>query len=240
VKFYQRARGLLHDWENTVREVRENDSLVQGHLRIAAPIGFGVRYLGPILAPLLHAHPGLEVSVDLDDRMVDLLGAGYDLGIRIGVHSSPSLIQKRLADIELWVAASPAYLKQQGTPVSREDLSQHVCVGYAHLTAGQVWNFLVSRGDGVESQRVSARFVANNSDLMLHAAEAGLGLVMLPDFLLAPALHSGRLVRVLKKEKVPPNPLNALFPKDRQRHPALRLIVDQLAASLRNPPWRSV
>jgi len=235
-RLYDRIRQELTELALATDEARGGSSRIQGQLRIAAPISFGVRYLGAVLAPVLKRHPNLEVAIDLDDRSVDLLGNGYDLGMRVGVSATPSLIQRRLAMVELWVCASPEYLNEQGTPHSLEDLSHHRCVGYAHLAGGQVWNFQGKRTQ--QSVRVPTRWVVNNGELMRLAAEQGLGLVMLPDFLVAESVKEGKLKRVLPKANVVPVPLTVLFPKDRQKNPAVRLLVETLVAAFAKPSWR--
>ena len=214
-RLYERVRQILTELQAAADEVRGGEQRIQGQLRIAAPISFGVRYLGAVLAPVLKQHPTLEVAIDLDDRSVDLLGNGYDLGVRVGQSSTPSLIQRRLTTIELWICASPEYLKTHGVPRYIDELPNHVCVGYAHLAGGQVWNFQTKRG--LKPVRVPTRWVANNGELMLLAAEQGLGLVMLPDFLVSDAVSQGRLKRVLAKAEAVPTSLNVLFPKDRQK-----------------------
>ena len=198
---------------------------------------FGTMYLGELLWPLLRQHPALEVAIDLDDRAVDLLGSGYDLGIRVGVLADSSLIGRKLADIPRVLCASPAYLARAGLPAALEELPTHDCIGYAHLAAGQVWQFQPLRGTTeVRSIRVTSRFVANNGELMRAAAIAGLGLLMVPEFIVAEALRAGTLVRVLSGCRPVPTALHALYPRDRQGSPRIRAVVDHLVAAMRPRP----
>lgn len=237
--FYERARAIMAALDEAATAVREEEGELRGLMRIAAPMTFGTMYLGELLWPLLRQHRALEVAIDLDDRAVDLLGSGYDLGIRIGALADSSLIGRKLADIPRVLCASPKYLASAGAPASLEELPDHDCVGYAHLAAGQVWQFQPVRGaNEVRSVRVKSRFVANNGELMRGAAVAGLGLLMVPEFIVADALRSGTLTRVLPGCRPVPTALHALYPRDRHGSPRIRAIVEHLAAAMRpRPPW---
>ena len=112
--YYERARVILSSLDEAAGEVRDLQQSLSGLIRIAAPVSFGTLYLGDLMWPFLRAHPQLEVALDLDDRIVDLLGSGYDLGIRIGSMPDSSLIARVLADIPLVVCASPDYLARAG------------------------------------------------------------------------------------------------------------------------------
>ncbi len=237
--FYERSRAIMAALDEAATAVREEAGELRGLLRIAAPITFGTMYLGGLLWPLLRQHPALEVAIDLDDRAVDLLGSGYDLGIRVGALADSSLIGRKLADIARVLCASPKYLAAAGAPASLDELPRHDCIGYAHLAAGQVWQFQPLRGTTeLRSIRVKSRFVANNGELMRGAAIAGLGLLMVPEFIAAEALRAGDLVRVLPGCRPVPTALHALYPRDRHGSARVRAIVEQLVAAMRpRPPW---
>jgi len=237
--FYDSSRAVLGSLEDAAAAVREGDGELRGMVRIAAPLTFGTMYLGDLLWPFLRQHPRLEVAVDLDDRVVDLLGSGYDLGIRIGTLPDSSLVGRKLADMVRVLCASPAYLARAGAPGSLSELPQHDSIGYAHLAAGQVWQFQAARAGGeTRPVRVRSRFVANNGELMRGAAVAGLGLLMVPEFIVARELRDGALVRLLPGCRPVPTALHALYPRERHLSPRIRLLVDHLAASLQpHPPW---
>src|ERR1700687_2190560 len=114
--FYERTRALLGELEDAANAVGAKGAGLRGTIRLAAPMSFGTLYLGQLLWPFLARHPELEVAVDLDDKLVDLLGLGYDLGLRIGRLADSSLIGRRLAEVRLVLCASPEYLARRGTP----------------------------------------------------------------------------------------------------------------------------
>jgi DNA-binding transcriptional LysR family regulator len=236
--FYERTRALLSDLEDAANAASDRSRGLRGTLRLAAPMSFGTMHLGEILWSFLARHPELELAVDLDDRVVDLLGLGYDLGIRIGRLPDSSLIGRRLADMRVLLCASPAYLARRGAPRSLEELKDHDCIGYAHLTAGQLWQFEPARGGSEQrSVRVKSRVVANNGELMRDAAIAGLGLALLPEFLIFEALKAGRLLPVLPACRPVSGAVYALYPRDRQGSPRVTALVEHLAAALARPPW---
>jgi DNA-binding transcriptional LysR family regulator len=237
--FYERSRAIMAALDEAATVVREEQEGLHGLLRIAAPMTFGTMYLGGMLWPLLREHRSLEVAIDLDDRIVDLLGSGYDLGIRVGTLPDSSLVARRLADMPRVLCASPAYLARAGTPAGLDELPRHDCIGYAHLASGQAWSFQPARGASEpRTVRVTSRFVANNGELMRAAAVAGLGLLLVPEFIAADSLRAGSLVRVLPGCRPVPTALHALYPRDRHGSPRVRAVVDALLAAMRpRPPW---
>ncbi len=239
--YYERARSILGALDEASAEVRDLQGSLRGLLRIAAPLTFGTLYLGDLMWPFLQAHPQLEVALDLDDRIVDLLGSGYDLGIRIGPMPDSSMVARVLADMPLVLCAAPSYLDRAGIPANLDDLPAHACIGYAHLAAGQVWRFRVGRSAVEHAVRVHSRFVANNAELMRGAAVAGLGLLMVPEFVVAQDLNQGRLVRLLPETPPVGKVLHALYPRDRQGSTRVRALLDHLADALSpEPPWAAL
>ena len=236
---YAHTRAIMNQLDEAASAVAERQDELKGAIRIAAPVSFGTQHLGRLLWPFLQMHPGIEVAIDLDDRVVDLLGLGYDLGIRVGRLPDSSLIAKRLACMQVVLCASPGYLAKRGTPRVPDDLADHECIGYAHLTAGQVWQFEPPRGSSeVRSVRVRGRFVANNGELMRDAAIAGLGLALLPAFLVAEALRERTLQSVLPSCRPLGGSVYALYPRDRQRSRRISALVEHLAQAMApRPPW---
>lgn len=235
VGFYQRSRAVLEQLDQAAEAVNEDESTLSGLLRIAAPMSFGARWLGPALFPLLREHLQLSVALDLDDRRVDLLAGGYDLGIRAGRLSDSSLVAKRLARSRVLVCASPGYVKAHGTPASLKELAQHSTIGYSLLPADQVWQFEPARKGG-EPQSVSThcRIVINSGDAMREAAIAGLGLAVLPSFVIADALHAGRLVDAAPALRPLGQFIWAMYPHSRHPSRKVRVIIEHLRAAFRD------
>jgi DNA-binding transcriptional LysR family regulator len=201
-----------------------------GSLRVAAPLSFGVRALAPLLPAFAARHPGLRVSLDLDDRLVDLLATGADVALRIGALGDSSLVARRIGEVRRLVCASASYLERRGEPRTPADLARHACLHYSNVGLKEEWTFVGAQGDEVVA--VDGPLCANNGDVLRRAAMGGMGIVSLPDFIVAEDLAAGRLRRVLADYDTRPLPLSALWPS-RQFVPAkVRAFVDFLTESL--------
>jgi DNA-binding transcriptional LysR family regulator len=163
---------------------------------------------------------------------VELVAEGFDLAIRIGVLEDSSLKARRLAEARGVLAASPGYLGQMGVPRSIDDLSEHRLLHYSNLATGNFWRL---RGPSGEERhvRVGGRLTANNGESLMKAAEAGLGIALIPSFVAAGPLAAGRLVEVLPDR--PPDILgiHALYPQGPFPQPKLRAFIDFLAGRFR-------
>jgi DNA-binding transcriptional LysR family regulator len=179
--FYERAKAILSDVENAAAELSARRGLLSGPLRISAPVGFGCLHLGPALFGFLNAHPGIELTLDLDDRFVNMVAEGFDAVIRHGPVDDKRIIVKRLATTRRVLVAAPEYLRRFGTPKSLADLEQHRGVLYSYRGAGD-WRFRAGRKFVTVQPQVALR--VNNGILMRDAAAAGLGIALLPDFFL--------------------------------------------------------
>lgn len=209
---------------------------LRGRLSIAVPMGFGVMHLGPILADFALLNPALELHVDYDDRARDLAREGFDLGIRIGRLSDQALMHRKLCEDESVACASPAYLDRHGRPAAPADLRGHQVIGYTHLPDSQLWRF--QDRDRFVSPPVEARLSMNSGEAIRDMARAGLGIAMLPGFIVAADLAAGRLERVLADWPTRRLPIVAVWPPVSPMPAKLRRLVDHLAARLADPPWR--
>lgn len=209
----------------------------RGTLRVNAPMSFGMAHLAPLLPVLLRRCPDLSIDLTLNDRLVDLVEEGYDLGIRIGRLTDSSLVARRLAPARHFLAATPAYLASRGHPEQPRDLGQHDCLIYSYLTEGPTWRF--HHRDGRTARvTVRGRLTANNGEALLAAALAGAGVAALPSFLLAEALRDGRLVPLLAGWRLGSDDAGvyAVFPASRHLAPKVRVFVDFLAEQFGDPP----
>lgn len=209
---------------------------LQGSLAIAAPMTFGTLHLTPILARFAAMHPALELRIDYDDRMRDLAREGFDLGIRIGEARDAALMQRKLCESQTLVVASPDYLERHGTPETPADLGQHQAIGYSHMSNAQLWQF--RRGGRFDSPQVAGRLMLNNGEAIRDLAIAGLGLAVLPDFVVAGALADGRLRQVLADHETRTLPMLAVWPPIAPMPAKLRALIDHLAIELEGgKPW---
>lgn len=212
-----------------------------GPLRIQAPSSFGSAWLADAVARFSLQHPQVRAELFVDDALLDPIRHGFDLTIRVGgIPDSSALAMRPLAPCRAVLCASPAYLAQWGMPQTPQDLLNHQCLHFSHLTDGTNWHF--QRGEGERREEVSVRvqagFTANNGLVLHQAAQRGLGIVYSTTFLAWRSLLEGSLLPVLTQWELPLNHLSALYPASRQMSPKVRALIDFLVAEYQPvPPW---
>jgi DNA-binding transcriptional LysR family regulator len=236
--FYERCARIVAEAEDAELAVSTLQTAPRGTLRLNAPVSFGSLHLAPVLPDFLLRHPEVRVDITLTDRVVDLIDEGYDLAVRIGTLRDSSLIARRLADTRLLVCAAPAYWDRRGRPDAPQALSTHSCLTYAYQHNPNEWPFVGP--DGRITVRVAGPMHANNGDLTIAAARAGLGVTVAPSFLCGPDLAAGRLEAVLTDWTPPPYGIHAVYPHARHLSAKVRAFVDFLVERWSpRPPWEA-
>ena len=228
--FLEDCQRLLSDIANAEASVSAGGVKASGHLRITAPAGFGRRYVAPLVPRFLALHPEVSLSLNLSDRVVDIVNESYDCSVRVGDLPDSSLVSVRLADNRRLCVATPAYLKRAGTPRHPGELSRHECLTLssdASQTRG--WAFTV---DG-ELVHLRPRGRLDCSDgQVLHAwCSAGLGLAWRSTWEVEQELNRGELISVLDDFAAPPNGIYAVFPHAKHLALRVRLWIDFLKHS---------
>jgi DNA-binding transcriptional LysR family regulator len=232
------GRALVEDLEALTTDLRRSGVEVAGTLRMTASASFGRQYLSPLLPEFLARYPKIRISVDLDDRMQDLISAGYDLAIRIGALDDSNLVARRIATNRRVLCASPGYLARRGTPLVPVDLAEHECL---ILTGSQgrqdIWR-MSDRSDRETSVRVNGRFECNYGELLRDAAVAGLGIALHSTWHVWTELRDGRLVQVLPDWRIPESAIHAVMPQRRLVPLRVRAFADFLVEKFGDdPPW---
>lgn len=235
-EFYQSCLRILDEVEEAELAMQSGQQSLAGRLRINAPLSLGVRHLLPVLQLMQAQHPQLVIDIDLDDREVNMIEEGVDVLLRVGRLEDSSLIARRLCPIRFVYCASPDYLTRRGEPKQPADLSAHDGVGYNLVPETQQWPLGLVQGRLLHKPHIGIS--SNNSDMILKATEAGLGLAMLPTFVCHEALATGRLVPVLREFRPPPLELYALYTSRRHLPQRVRALLEFLAEWLADtPPW---
>ena len=213
-------------------EAAENEALAQavaprGLVRLAVPMTFGVKAVAPILPEFLAQYPDVAIDLHLGDAMVDLIGEGFDLGLRIASLPDSSLIARRLCAMPRYTVASPAYLKRHGRPTHPMHLAQHRCLGYAYLSTPDVWHYTNARGEQA-SVRPGGPLRVNNGEALLPALLAGLGIADLPGFIVDDALATGAVEMILKGWKQNEGAVHLVMPSRGPRPARVELLADFL------------
>ncbi|MFM0169569.1 LysR family transcriptional regulator [Paraburkholderia sediminicola] len=229
-EFYERAKRILGEVEDAEQAMSLRRAGPRGLLRVSAPMSFGMAHLSPLVAMFLREHGDVRFEMELSDRTVDVVGEGFDMAIRIGTLPDSTLIGQKLVDIRMVACCSPGYLRRRGAPKVPADLERHSCLLYGHGGAVS-WEFVV---DGVtKGVEVHGPLRANNGELVRDAAVAGLGIVRLPDFIVADALKSGALVPVLEAFLPTATSVYAVYPQHRQSSLTIRAFAEFLREHLR-------
>jgi DNA-binding transcriptional LysR family regulator len=229
--YFAECCRLLDQLQDLERSVSESASEVTGRLRVNAPLSFGLMVLSPLLASFLERHPRLKVDLSLSDQLVDVVGAGFDVSIRVRHElSESSLVARRLANLEQMLCASPAYLRVHGTPANADELHQHTCLAYTLADQPATWT--LNGPDGAISVAVQARVSVNNSLMLRDLLVAGVGIGALPSFVAKPCIESGDLVRLLPDHSFPQRHVFAVYPTTRHLQRKVRAFVDFLANAL--------
>ncbi len=228
--FLEDCQRLLADLANAEASVSAGGVKASGYLRVTAPAGFGRRHVAPLVPRFIEQHPDVNVSLNLSDRVVDIVNESYDCAVRVGDLPDSSLISVRMADNRRLCVATPAYLKRAGTPKHPNELLRHQCLTLssdASQTRG--WAFVV---DGaVTHLRPSGRLDCSDGQVLHDWCLAGLGLAWRSTWEVEQEVSSGRLVSVLDDFAAPPNGIYAVFPHAKHLPLRVRLWIDFLKHS---------
>jgi DNA-binding transcriptional LysR family regulator len=226
--YHERCVQLLADLDEAEASVRPATIAPKGTLRLTCGVTFGERYLAPAIAEFAALHREISFDLDLSDRAVDLVDEAFDLAVRIGAPGSHSLVARRIGWTQLVCCAAPGYLERRGVPQSPDELSSHDCLAYTYVATPSVWSFELPGGER-RSIKVPIRHRANSGRMLVALAVAGLGVTMEPDFIVAPEVRSGALVRVLPQFAAPRSPIAAVYPSRRHLSAKVRTFVEFLA-----------
>jgi DNA-binding transcriptional LysR family regulator len=219
--FREHAARAVAEIDAARESVSPNGEL-RGLLRIAVPMSLGVAHLAPLLAQFAARHPLLQMHVAYGDRFVDLINEGFDMAIRIGYLQDSALVARRVGDVAAALVASPGYLKTHPAPTSLEELQGHPAL----MQGTESWRF--RDGDKTLVFHPQGTFKSDNGLALVQAALAGLGVIVLPDFLASDYLKSGELVRLLPEFPIPVAGLYIVRPPGDHPPRKVRVLTDYL------------
>lgn len=211
-EFYDRCLGFLAEGEEIEAMFRTAARRIEGRIRVDVPGRIGRLILAPALPGFLSLWPGIRVELGMTDRAVDLVGESVDIALRVGPLPDSGLRARRMGQIALINAASPAYLAGHGTPLAPADLDRHWQVAYASPSTGRLADWEWREGGRVQTRPVPWRVSANNAEGYIACALAGVGLIQIPAYDVAHHLAAGDLVEVMPDHRPAPLPLHLLFP----------------------------
>jgi len=230
LEYYERCCQILDELDEIDSQMREQQSMPSGTLRVNAPVTYSRLEILPRLWKFLKQHPQLKCDMFLDDNYVDLVKEGIDVAIRIGPLTDSSMIARKIGMMHRYTVASPAYLAEHGEPDTLQDLLQHNCLIYNLLTTRNEWYFEGEKG--IEKIAVRGQYSTNNPDAIRGALIEGLGIAAAPDWLVEKDIQEGRLVEILTDYKPTSLEINAIYPERRFLPAKVRLFINFLKADL--------
>ena len=234
VAFCARAKLILRDVENVASELVERRGKLTGQLRISAAVSFGTLHLGPALFGFLTQNPDIELTLELEDRFVDLFAEGYDAIVRHGPVDDKRIIVKRLAASPRLLVASPEYLERHGRPTSVQDLEHHR--GIIHSNRGAAdWRFRTGRK--FVTVRPGSAVNVNNGLLMRDAAVAGLGIALLATFILDVPLKQRALEVIDVGAEAEGATIYLAYPEHARSSGKIRALTAWLRKAFGEPPY---
>jgi DNA-binding transcriptional LysR family regulator len=227
--FYERAKRILAEVGEAEEAMTARRTDPRGLLKVSAPMSFGLSHLSPLVAEFLREHPDVRFDMDLSDRNVDVIGEGFDMALRIGRLQDSTLVAQKLIDVRMIACCSPGYRRRRGALATPADLAHHACLPYGQEGRAS-WDFIV---DGARrSFDVQGPLRANNGEVLRDSAIAGLGIVYLPDFIVAGSVDAGLLVEVLTSFMPPAFALHAVYPRHRESSVTIRAFTQFLRERL--------
>jgi DNA-binding transcriptional LysR family regulator len=235
-ELYQRAQRTVHDVDDITSDFSQDGSNLAGPLSISVPREFGTSFLMPALIAFQTRHPEIHLSVDFEDRSVDLLRENYDLAIRISVDTQAGVVAQQIGKSAHYLLAAPSYLAQAGHPVTPNDLQDHALLYYGQARRA-VWTFQSPKGKP-QSIEFQPALNSNSGTFLAGAAEQGLGIVLAPDFLVQRQLDQGTLVKVLADIEIQDRGIFLVHAEDRRINKRMRLFSDEMKTAC-SPVFKS-
>lgn len=237
IAFLENCQRILHDLENAEAEVSERSARPSGHLSISAPAGFGRQHVAPLVPSFLAEHRDVTLTLNLNDRVVDLIGEGVDIAIRIADLSDSSLVGVKLADNRRVVVGSPDYFRRHGRPRTPDELSRHNCLAFSSAGSQRGWTFR-QNGRNV-TIKVGGNMGCNDGAVLHDWALAGKGLAWRSMWEVGTEIESGKLETVLDEFASQGNDIYAVFAQRQHLPLRIRAFVDFLRRAFSQPDyWR--
>ena len=238
------GRGLLSHARLVVEAVEETEAAVgrrrstpSGLVRLGCPGVFGKIYVAPRLNRLLDHYPELSIDLSMTDTVVDMVQEGLDLSIRVGEVMDASLVARRIGSTTAIAVASESYLVQHGEPMHPSELANHECIIFTRVPTPDTWNFVGA--DGPLSVPAHGRLRSNGIEAVIEAAVAGVGIALVPTWMMNAEAMAQRLRPILLDWRPPPRPISVVYPSRRFLAPRTRAVIDFLVDEFKSDPMIS-
>lgn len=235
--YLPRVEALLADLEDAERMLQGEQDSPKGEIRINAPMSFGTMYLSKVIVAFMQRYPQIRVQLVLSDSLIDPLAQGFDMTLRIAKPSEQSsMIEHEIVSIRRILCAAPAFINAHPGIEQPKDLKRLPCLHYGNLATGNRWQ--LNGPNGENSVEIHGTLCSNNGEVLCEAATAGLGIILMPMFIVGNALKQGRLVQVLKDYEASPLSLNLFYSPNRHLSERIRVFVKFMQEAFgEHTPW---
>ncbi len=230
LNYYHKAINILDDVSELNTQVSGTNKGLEGTLRLALPLSFGIMHLTPLIDEFKQLHPKLSLKIDFSDRHVDLIEESYELAVRIATLKDSSLQARKLSTVEHVLCASPSYLEKHGIPKDIQQLADHQLLQYGINNRQSLQ--LINPQQQLQEIEFNPQISANNGVFLEKMAIAGHGIIYMPRFIVYQSLRQKVLVPILEDHQLPINHVYAVYPQNRFLSQRARLFIDFLAQKL--------
>lgn len=220
--------GLVQELERILRSRGDQADAATGRLRVTMPFFLGSILMKPVVAEFLNRHPKVEIEVLMLDRMVNLVEEGFDLALRVGRQPDSALMSRKVLELHLALIASEAYLAAHGRPERPEDLRAHNCIIDTAAPYRDRWPLRTEAG--VARMLVRGNAVVSSGSAARDLAAAGVGLALLPEYLVFDDIDQGRVATVMDAHMVDFGGVFLIYPQSRHRSAAIRSFAELVVA----------
>lgn len=233
--FYEHCARIVEEYDQARLAMGRLHSEPRGLLRVSASVAFGTLHIAPALPEFLARYPEVRIDMAIGDRFVDLAEEGFDVAIRITKEPAPNLVARRLAPVNRKIVATPGYFRRHGLPRKPAQLADHNCLTYTHFNPRDVWRL---RGPGGDiAVPISGNLRLNDDEALTAAVMGGLGVALLPTFLIGRALHEKKLKAVLSNYVPSERHIFAVYLPNRHVPAKVRAFIDFLVKRFSPRPY---
>jgi len=229
--FFERVPRVLAELAEAEHAAQASRAAPRGLLRVEVPLALGVHRIAPLLPEFCRRYPEVELELRSSDRVVDLVAEEVDVAVRIGVLADAALIARRIGTSRVVTLAAPAYCERHGRPRAPDELARHVCLTFRSSNSGRVHPWRFAKGEHGAQFRPTRAHAFTNTETMLAAARAGLGIAQVLDFSAGPARSRRELARVLRAYEAEGPPISLVFRPERAELPKVRAFTELVAAA---------
>ncbi|MRX26879.1 LysR family transcriptional regulator [Kangiella sp. HZ709] len=235
--YYNRAKDLILEIEELNQDITSSNKTLEGKLKVALPLSFGINHLLPFFNAFLKAHPRIQLETNFCEYQVDMVEQGYDLAFRIGNLSDSTLQARKLVNIEHCICASPDYINEVGPLNDIKQLSKLKYLKYDNRPSEQI---TFNHKSGVRTVLLNSYTSSNSGEFLTSLAKAGHGFVILPTFILWKEIKNKSLVPLFSEYKIPTMHGYAIYPANRYLPSKVRALIDFLTQCFGTPHYWDV